>query len=209
MRKNHDGHQCRRTVCTPPLSPLGSIPIWFPAWVPAAPRLADHPPSSSHHRTGRATCQEAIVASKPRTQVSTDAPRLVKEPIPKSVTQRTDVTPPLWRGNDSVAQMMSSLMERRLSSPPTAPWSCRSYARLLDGESVSWREILQEHPMLGSITVPKLVEAGVVEITFNGDPETAMTDIWLTLQSRANGKDGQMTRKASREPLQPSRADPL
>ena len=118
-------------------------------------------------------------------------------------------TPPLWRVGDSVEQVMSSLMERRLSSPSSAPWSCQTYARLLDGEPVSWGEILREHPLLGSITVPKLVEAGVVQITLDGDPETAMTDIWLTLQSRANGKDGQMTREASREPLQPSRADPL
>ena len=118
-------------------------------------------------------------------QVSTDATRLVKEPVLESVSQHTDVTPPLWRVGDSVEQVMSSLMERRLSSPSSAPWACQTYARLLDGEPVSWGEILREHPLLGSITVPKLVEAGVVQITFNGDPETAMTDIWLTLQSRA------------------------
>jgi hypothetical protein len=175
---------------------------------PATTRQADRPPSS-YHRAGRATCQEAAVAPNPRTQVSTDAPRLVKEPILESVSQRTDVTPPLCRVGDSVKQVMSSLMERRLSSLSSAPWSCQTYARLLEGEPVSWGEILREHPLLGSITVPKLVEAGVVQVTLNGDPETAMTDIWLTLQSRANGQDGQMTRKASREPLQPSRADPL
>ena len=138
--------------------------------------------------------------------MSTDAPRLVKEPILESFSQRTDVTPPLWRVGESVEQVMTSLMER-LSPPSSIPWSCQTYARLLAGESVFWGEILREHPLLGSITVPKLVEAGVVQVTLNGDPETAMTDIWLTLQSRANGKDGQMTRKASREPLQPSRAD--
>jgi hypothetical protein len=139
--------------------------------------------------------------------VSTDAPRLVKEPVLESVSQRTDVTPPLCRVGDPVEQVMSNLMERRLSSPSSASWSCQTYTRLLDGELVSWGEILREHPLLGSITVPKLVEAGVVQVTLNGDPETAMTDIWLTLQSRANDKDGQMTRQASREPLLPSRAD--
>ena len=45
-------------------------------------------------------------------------------------------------------------------------------------------EILREHPLLGSITVPKLVEAGAVQIALTDDPETAMTDIRLTLQSR-------------------------
>jgi hypothetical protein len=38
--------------------------------------------------------------------------------------------------------------------------------------------------LLGSITVPKLVEAGAVQIALTDDPETAMTDIRLTLQSR-------------------------
>jgi hypothetical protein len=141
--------------------------------------------------------------------VSSDAPRLAKEPILESVSERIAVPTPLWRVDDSVEQVMSSLMERRLSSLSSAPWSCQTYARLLDGESVSWGEILREHPLLGSITVPKLVEAGAIQVTLNGDPETAMTDIRLALRSRANGKDGQMTRKASRESLQPSRADPF
>jgi hypothetical protein len=98
-------------------------------------------------------------------------------------------------------------MERRLSSPSSAPWSCQTYTRLLAGESVSWGEILREHPLLGSVTVPKLVEAGVVQVTVIDDPKTAMTDIWLTRQSRADGADGRMTRKASRKPLRLSKAD--
>jgi hypothetical protein len=64
-----------------------------------------------------------------------------------------------------------------------------------------------EHPLLGSITVPRLVEAGAVQVSQIDDPETALTDIWLTLQSRANGEDGQLTYEASREPLPLSKAD--
>lgn len=79
---------------------------------------------------------------------------------------------------------LRNLLNRRLSSPSSIPWSCQTYTRLLAGESVSWGEILREHPLLGSITVPKLVEAGAVQIALTDDPETAMTDIRLTLQSR-------------------------
>jgi hypothetical protein len=48
---------------------------------------------------------------------------------------------------------------------------------------------------------------GAVQVSQIDDPETALTDIWLTLQSRANGEDGQLTYEASREPLPLSKAD--
>ena len=124
-----------------------------------------------------------------------------------SVSHHTVVTPPQWRGDDAVERVLNSLMERRLSSP-SAPWSCQTYARLLAGESVSWGEILREHPLLGSITVRKLVEAGAVQASLIDDPKTATTDIWLTRQSPANGDDGRMTREAGREPIRLSRSDP-
>ena len=125
-----------------------------------------------------------------------------------SVSHHDVVTPPQWGGDDAVERVLNCLMERRLSSPSSAPWSCHTYARLLAGESVSWGEILREHPLLGSITVRKLVEAGAVQVTLIDDPKTAMTDIWLTRQSRAEGEDGRMTCEASRAPIRLSRTDP-
>jgi hypothetical protein len=125
-----------------------------------------------------------------------------------SVSHHAVVTPPQWGGDDSVERVLNSLIERRLSSPSSAPWSCQTYARLLAGESVSWGEILREHPLLGSITVRKLVEAGAVQVTLVDDPKTATTDIWLTRQSRAHGDEDRMTREASREPIRLPRADP-
>lgn len=122
------------------------------------------------------------------------------------VSHRAVVPPPQWPGDDSLERVLNSLMERRPSSS-SAPWSCQTYARLLAGESVSWGEILREHPLLGSITVRKLVEAGAVQVSLIDDPKTAMTDIWLRLQSRAKGEDGRTTREANREAVQLSRAD--
>jgi hypothetical protein len=133
---------------------------------------------------------------------------IVKEPISVSVSHHAVVNPPLWHGDDSVERVLNRLMERRLSSPSSAPWSCQTYARLLAGESVSWGEILREHPLLGSITVRKLVEAGAVQVTLVDDPKTATTDIWLTRQSRAHGDEDRMTREASRESIRLPRADP-
>ncbi len=123
-----------------------------------------------------------------------------------SVSHHAVVTQPQWGDDDAVQRVLNSLMERRLS-PSSAPWSCQTYARLLAGESVSWGEILREHPLLGSITVRKLVEAGAVQVSLIDDPKTATTDIWLTPQSRTKGEDGRMTREASREPIRLSRAD--
>jgi hypothetical protein len=59
---------------------------------------------------------------------------------------------------------------RRLTDdipPLPAAISCQAYERLLSGETVSWAEILREHPMLGMITVPQLIKAGVVRETFD------------------------------------------
>jgi len=125
-----------------------------------------------------------------------------------SVSHHRVATPPQWRGDDAVERVLNSLMERRLASPSSTPWSCQTYARLLAGESVSWGEILREHPLLGSITVRKMVEAGAVQVTLINDPKTATTDLWLTRQSPAHGDDGRMTSKASWDPIGLSRADP-
>ena len=124
-----------------------------------------------------------------------------------SVSHHAVVTPPQWSSDDPVERALNSLMERRLSSPSSSPWSSQTYARLLAGESVSWGEILREHPLLGSITVRKLVEEGAVQVSLIDDPKTAMTDILLRLRSHAKGDDGRMTREASREPIELSRAD--
>src|SRR5215204_6088792 len=132
----------------------------------------------------------------------------MKESIPVSVSHHDVVTPPQWGGDDAVERVLNNLMEQRLSSPSSASWSCQTYARLLAGESVSWGEILREHPLLGSITVRKLVEAGAVQVSLIDDPKTAMTDIWLTPRSRAKGEDGRMTCEASRAPIRLSRTDP-
>ena len=141
------------------------------------------------------------------TRMSSGVPPIVKDSIPMSVSHHTVMTPPLWPGNDSVGRVLRNLMARRQTCPSSAPWSCQTYVRLLAGESVSWEEILREHRLLGSITVPRLVEAGVVQVTQIDDPKTALTDTWLTLQSRANGEDGQLTHEANREPLPLSKAD--
>jgi len=124
-----------------------------------------------------------------------------------SVSHHAVVTPLQWGGDDAMERVLNSLMERRLSSPSSAPWSCQTYARLLAGESVSWGEILREHPLLGSITVRKLVEAGAVQATVIDDPTTAVSDIWLTRPGLAIGDDGQITCESSRTPIRRSRAD--
>jgi hypothetical protein len=139
--------------------------------------------------------------------VSSGAHPIIKESIPVSFSHHAVVTPPQWGGDDAVERVLNSLMERRLMSPSSTPWSCQTYARLLAGESVSWGEILREHPLLGSITVRKLVEAGAVQATLVDDPKTATTDIWLTRQRRANGDDGRMAHEPRRESVQLSRAD--
>ncbi len=111
----------------------------------------------------------------------------VNESMPISIAQRTTVPLSLSRrGGDDVERILNRLMERLQSSPPSASWSCQAYDRLLAGETVSWLEILQDHPLLGSITVTKLIEAGVVQATPALDARSATIDVWLTLQSRAN-----------------------
>lgn len=46
------------------------------------------------------------------------------------------------------------------------------------------RLVLQDRPLLGSITVAKLIESGGVQATPALDPKSATTDVWLTLRSR-------------------------
>ena len=115
--------------------------------------------------------------------------RHVKEPMELAIAR--DATVPLSlsrREDDDVARMLSKLRERLQPAPSSASWSCQAYDRLLAGETVSWLQILQDHPLLGSITVTKLIESGVVQATPALDAMSATTDVWLTLQNRANGK---------------------
>ena len=113
----------------------------------------------------------------------------LNELIPISVAQHTTVPLSLSRRRDyDVERMLNRLMERLQSSPPSASWSCQAYDRLLAGETVSWLQILQDHPLLGSITVTKLIEAGVIQMNPALDARSATTDVWLTLQNRANGE---------------------
>lgn len=113
--------------------------------------------------------------------------RYVKEPMPLAIAQHATVPLSLSRREgDDVARMLKKLRERLQPYPPSASWSCQAYDRLLAGETVSWLQILHDHPLLGSITVTKLVEAGVVQATPALDAMSTTTDVWLTLRSRAN-----------------------
>ena len=115
--------------------------------------------------------------------------RHFNEPRPLAIAQHTTVPLSLSRrGDDDAERMLSKLMERLQSSPPSASWSCEAYDRLLAGETVSWLRILQDHPLLGSITVTKLIEAGVVQVNPALDAKFTTIDVWLTLQHRANGE---------------------
>jgi hypothetical protein len=60
--------------------------------------------------------------------------------------------------------------------------SCQTYERLLAGETVSWNQILREHPLLGTMTVTQLVNAGVVQVTPDYDPVSGTTDFYLTMR---------------------------
>jgi hypothetical protein len=106
---------------------------------------------------------------------------------PFSITHHATVPLSLsGREGGDVEQMLNRLMERLQSSPPSATWSCQAYDRLLAGETVSWLQILQDHPLLGSITVTKLIEAGAVQVNPTIDAKYATTDVWLTLRNRAD-----------------------
>jgi hypothetical protein len=65
--------------------------------------------------------------------------------------------------------------------------SCRAYERLMAGETVSWREILREHPMLGQVTVPALVNAGVIQVTPDHDSRTGRIDFRLRKRDLDHG----------------------
>ena len=59
------------------------------------------------------------------------------------------------------------------------PSSNDAYERLLTGETVSWHQIMRDNPMLGTITVVQLVNAGVVQVMPNYDPVTGAIDFRL------------------------------
>jgi hypothetical protein len=67
-------------------------------------------------------------------------------------------------------------------SSSAVPLTCQTYERLLAGETVSWHQILREHPLLGTITVPHLVNAGAVEVMPNYDPSTDTSDFRLRMR---------------------------
>jgi hypothetical protein len=67
-----------------------------------------------------------------------------------------------------------------LEAAPAESFSCEAYERLMAGEWVSWSQILQEHPMLGQITVTELVNAGVVRVEPVVDPATGQIDVRLS-----------------------------
>ena len=120
--------------------------------------------------------------------------RHVKEPAPIAIARDTTVPLSLSRREgDDVARMPNTLRERLQSVPPSASWSCQAYDRLLAGETVSWLQILQDHPLLGSVTVTKLIEAGVVQATPALDAMSATTDVWLSLRNRASGEGDRAT----------------
>ena len=54
-----------------------------------------------------------------------------------------------------------------------------AYERLLTGETVSWHQIMRDNPMLGTITVAQLVNAGVVQVIPDYDPVTGAIDFRL------------------------------
>src|SRR4051812_30786039 len=58
--------------------------------------------------------------------------------------------------------------------------SCQTYERLLAGETGSWNQILREHPLLGTMTVTQLVNAGAVQVTPEYDPASGIADFYLT-----------------------------
>lgn len=76
-------------------------------------------------------------------------------------------------------------MELNEQSPKTASLSSHAYEQLMAGQSVSWQQILREHPMLGTITVTQLVNAGAVHVMPDYDPITGTID--FRLRKRGSG----------------------
>lgn len=69
------------------------------------------------------------------------------------------------------------------------PLTCQAYERLLAGETVSWNQILREHPQLGSITVTHLVNVGAVAVAPDYDATTDTLDVRLRMrQLRSFGR---------------------
>jgi hypothetical protein len=59
-----------------------------------------------------------------------------------------------------------------------------AYERLMAGEIVSWHQIMRDNPMLGTITVAQLVNAGVVRVMPDFDPVTGTIDFRLCKQQQ-------------------------
>ena len=64
-------------------------------------------------------------------------------------------------------------------SASAEPTSSDAYERLMAGEIVSWHQIMRDNPMLGTITVAQLVNAGVVRVMPDYDPVTGAIDFRL------------------------------
>ncbi len=92
------------------------------------------------------------------------------------------------QGDVVAAHMLNALEARYAASRPAAPCSTEAYDRLLAGETVSWLQILREHRMLGSVTVPQLIAAGAVHMIPLGDTKTQVIDVRLRLRDRRRGQ---------------------
>ena len=76
-------------------------------------------------------------------------------------------------------------LETTERSSPEPPISCREYERLLAGETVSWNQMLREHPMLATVTVARLVDAGIVRMLPAHDSVAGTPDFRLMKVKRS------------------------
>ncbi len=82
---------------------------------------------------------------------------------------------------DLGAETTSGLDARSASAEPE---SSAAYGRLLAGETVSWQQIMEDNPVLGTITVAQLVNARVFHVIPDYDPITGTIDIRLCRRKR-------------------------
>jgi hypothetical protein len=91
------------------------------------------------------------------------------------------------RSNSSGARDPEKQEDLLRQGSSAEPLTCDAYERLLAGETVSWHQILREHPLLGTITVTHLVNAGVVEVMPDYDASTDTTDFRLRTREPSSG----------------------
>ena len=85
----------------------------------------------------------------------------------------------------SVASVALRILAASELAGPAGTFSAQTYTRLLAGETVSWRQLLREHPLLGSITVARLVDAGVVRVWPDPACREDAVDFRLSMAPRA------------------------